>query len=215
MGKYNHYTALVVCAAWTAACATGTQVTAGGEVAPVRPIDSSWLPAGTSMSARLDQSIGTASSHDGDTFSATVVNPVYAQDGSVAVPAGSILHGHVTGVHGAKIPGEQSVIRLAFDDLQMHGRTYPLTASISNVAVEKQSTAPNSSTTTRAAVTGAAAGTVLGAVISGGELSKIITGGLLGAAAGTVISMGTGGTENVIPAASTLSVRTNEDVRIR
>jgi hypothetical protein len=167
------------------------------------------------MAARLNQSIGTSSSHTGDTFSATVVNPVYARDGSVAVPAGTILHGHITGVHHSTVPGEQSVIRLAFDDLQMHGRTYPVTASISNVALERQSTAPNSSTTARGAVTGAAAGSTLGAIISGADLSKIITGGLLGAAAGTVISMGTGGTENAIPASSTLSVRTNEDIRIR
>jgi hypothetical protein len=213
MRKYG--TMLVACAALCAACATGTQVSAGGEVAPVTPINSNWLPAGTSMTARLDQSIGTASSHTGDTFSATVVNPVYAQDGSVVIPAGTILHGHITGVHNASIPGEQSVIRLAFDDLQMHGRTFPVTASISNVALERQSTAPSSSNTARSAVAGAAAGAVLGAVISGGELSKIITGGLLGAAAGTVISMGTGGTESAIPAGSTLSVRTNEDIRIR
>jgi hypothetical protein len=202
-------------AALSVACATGTQVTAGGEVAPVRPINADWLPAGTSMSARIDQSIGTSSSHNGDTFSATVLNPVYAQDGSVAVPAGSLLHGHITGVHHATVPGEQSVIRLTFDDLQMHGRTYPLTASISNVVVERQATAPNTSSTVRGAVTGAAAGAVIGTVISGGDLSKILTGGLLGAAAGTVISMGVGGTANVIPAGSTLSVRTNEDVRVR
>jgi hypothetical protein len=167
------------------------------------------------MSARLNQSIGSSSSHNGDTFSATVLNPVFAQDGSVAVPAGSLLHGRITGVHNATVPGEQSVIRLAFEDLQMHGRTFPLTASISNVAVERQPTAPNTSSTVRGAVTGAAAGAVLGAVISGGDLSRILTGGLLGAATGTVISMGVGGTENVIPSGSTLSVRTNEDVRVR
>ena len=210
------YIALVLsCAALTSACATGTVVTAGGEVAPVSPVNGNWLPAGTSMNARLDQSIGTVSSRSGDTFSATVVNPVYAQDGSIAVPAGAILHGHITGVHNASVPGEQSVIRFAFDDLQMHGRTYPLTASISNVVVEKQTTGATASSTVRGAVTGVAAGAVLGAVISGAELSKILAGGVLGAATGTVISMGVGGTQNVLPAGSTLSVRSNEDVRIR
>jgi hypothetical protein len=202
-------------AALCAACATGTTVTAGGEVAPVSPVNSNWLPAGTSMDARLNQSIGTSSSRSGDSFNATVVNPVYARDGSIAIPAGSILHGRITGVHNATVPGEQSVIRLAFEDLQMRGRTYPVTASVSNVALERQPTGATTSSTVRGAVTGAAAGAVLGAVISGGELSKILTGGLLGAAAGTVISMGAGGTESVLPAGSIMSVRTNENVRIR
>jgi hypothetical protein len=213
---HRHTVLVVSFVALSAACATGgTTVTAGGEVAPVAPVNSNWLPAGTSMDARLNQSIGTSSSRSGDSFTATVVNPVYAQDGTTAIPAGSILHGRITGVHNSTIPGEQSVIRLAFEDLQMRGRTFPVTASISNVVVEKQQTPATTSSTVRGAVTGAAAGVLLGAVISGGELSKILTGGLLGAAAGTVISMGVGGTENVLPAGSTMTVRTNENVRIR
>jgi hypothetical protein len=167
------------------------------------------------MDARLNQSIGTVSSRSGDSFTATVVNPVYAQDRSIAIPAGSILHGRITGVHNATVPGEQSLIRLAFEDLQMRGRTYPVTASISNVVLERQPIGATTSSTVRGAAAGAAAGAGLGAVISGGELSRILTGGLLGAAAGTVISMGVGGKENVLPAGSTMSVRTNENVRIR
>lgn len=211
----KHIAFMVSCAALTAACATGTTVTAGGEVAPVSPINGNWLPAGTEMTARLNQSIGTVSSRSGDSFSATVVNPVYAQDGSIAVPANSMLHGRITGVHNSSVPGQNNVIRLAFEEIEMRGKTYPVTASVSNVAVEKQSTAPNTSSNVRGAVTGAAVGAALGAIISGAELSKILTGGLLGAAAGTVISMGAGGTEGVMPAGSTLTVRTNENVRVR
>jgi hypothetical protein len=214
MQRY-HTGLMFASAALTAACATGRTVTVGGEVAPVTPLNSNWLPAGTSMSARLNQSISTTSSRSGDTFNATVVNPVYAQDGTVAVPAGTILHGHITGVHNTTTPGAQRLIRLAFDDIQMRGRTIPVTASISDVVLERQPTGAATSSTARGAVTGAAAGAVLGAVISGADLSKILAAGLLGAAAGTVISMGTGGTESVLPAGSTLSVRTNENVRIR
>lgn len=210
------YTTLLVASAMTAACATGTRVTtAGGELAPVTPPNGSWIPAGTSMVAKLNQSIGTESSRKGDTFTATVVNPVYAQDGFIAVPAGSLLRGRITGVHNSSIPGEQSVIRLAFEDIQMRGKTYPVTASISNVVVEKQVTPATSPSLVRNAVAGGAVGAGLGAVVSGADLSKMIAGGVLGAATGTVISLGSGGTEGVMPAGSTFTVRTNDNVRVR
>jgi hypothetical protein len=199
----------------TAACARGTQVQAAGDVAPMTPSSSDYLPAGTTMTARLDQSLGTASSHEGDGFTLSVIAPVIAQDGSVAVPAGSTISGHVTGLHSATIPGQQSVIRLNFDDVRINGRTYPFTGSVENVTVENQSTNPTASSTTRSAVTGAAAGAVLGAIIGGLDLSKILEGGLLGAAAGTVISLGTGSTESVIPAGSTMTVRATQPVQLR
>jgi len=193
-------------------CAQGTQVAASGDVAAATPVNRSMLPVGTTMSARFNQAIGT-SNREGDTFTATITEPVYAQNGAVAVPAGATLYGHVTGVHAGSVVGDQSVIRLNFDNLQMNGRTYPFEGSISNVSVDQSNGGGTS--TTKGAVTGAAAGAVLGAVLSGGDLSKIITGGLLGAAAGTVISMGTGGTQATIPSGSVVTVRATQPVQIR
>ena len=148
-------------------------------------------------------------------FPQTVTQPVTTQEGSTAVPAGATINGHAAGLHNPTIPGDQAVIRLDFDNLVVNGRSYPFNGSISNVHVEKQSTGSNGSSTTRDAVTGAAAGAVLGAILSGGELSKILTGGLLGAAAGTVISLGPGGSESVIPSGSTITVRATEAVQLR
>jgi hypothetical protein len=211
---YRKTLIMAVSACALGACATGTKVSSGGEVAPATPVTRDYLPPGTTMTARLDQSIST-SNHEGDAFAATVTNAVYAQDGTVAIPAGAMLRGHVTGIHTSNLPTDQNVIRLDFDELRMNGRSYPFSASISNVDVQNQGTGGIGSNTARDAATGAAAGAVLGAVLSGGELSKIITGGLLGAAAGTVISMGTGGGNAVIPAGSTVTVRSNQGVQIR
>ncbi|HXT17084.1 MAG TPA: hypothetical protein VN706_15690 [Gemmatimonadaceae bacterium] len=196
------------------ACASGTRATAGGDVASVTPDNRNYLPVGTTMTVRFDQAISTAS-HEGDSFSGTVVNAVYASDNTIAVPAGATLYGHVTGVHVASMPTEQNVIRLNFDRISLNGRTYPFTGAISDVTVSNPRSIASS--TTRNAVTGAAAGAVLGAVLSGGELSKIITGGLLGAAAGTVISMGTssGTTPATIPAGSTATVKATQPVQVR
>jgi hypothetical protein len=56
---------------------------------------------------------------------------------------------------------------------------------------------------------------VLGAVLSGGELNKILLGGALGAAAGTVISLGMGDTEAVLPAGTRMTLQTTQTVSLR
>ena len=198
-----------------AACARNARVESTGEVAAATPANRAVLPAGTSMTARLNQSLGTSASKEGDLFTATVTNAVMAQNGATAVPSGAMLYGHVTGLHAATLPTDQAVIRLAFDSIGFNGRTYPVDASISNVAVRNESGNPSTNQTVRAAAAGAAAGAVLGGIISGGDLSKMITAGLLGAAAGTAISLGTGTGQAVIPAGTTMTVRTTEEVRVR
>ncbi len=211
----RHLTVIIGAAAVLSACARNAQVQSSGEVAPATPTNRNYLPAGTTLNARLNQSLGTTSSREGDRFTATVSDPVVATNGATAVSAGAILYGHVTGLHSATLPTDQSVIRLDFDSLSFNGRSYPFDASISNVTVRNEATNPTTNSTVRGAVTGAAAGAVLGAIISGGDLSKIISGGLLGAAAGTVISLGTGGTQSVIPSGSTMTVRSTQGVQLR
>jgi hypothetical protein len=190
------------------------ETTAGGEVVPSTPANANSLPAGTTMTAKLDQSLGTKSSKVGDQFTATTTQPVTAQNGQTVVPAGATVYGHVTGLHNPTVTGEQAVIRLDFDSLAFSGRRYPFKATINSVAVAGQTTG-STSATVKSAATGAAAGAVLGAVLSGGELDKVLTGGLLGAAAGTVISLGRGDVESVLPQGSTLTVQSSETVALR
>src|SRR3954469_9559221 len=130
---------LVASAAALGACASGTQVSSGGEVAAATPATRDYLPAGTSMTARLEQPLSTTS-HEGDAFYATVTQAVYAQNGQIAVPAGAILRGHVTGIHTSNVPTDQNVIRLNFDALDMNGRSYPFSGSIADVSVQNSST---------------------------------------------------------------------------
>ena len=207
---YRNFVVLLATAAALGACATGTRVAAGGDVAATTPATGNYLPAGTTMNARFDQAIST-SNHEGDTFSATVTDNVYASNGAIAIPAGAILRGHVTGVHSGNI-NDQNVIRLNFETLDMRGSSYPFSGSVSNVTVKNGA----SNSTVRDAATGAVAGAVLGAVLSGAELSKIVTGGLLGAAAGTVISLGKGDASTAtIPAGSAVTIRSNAGVQVR
>ncbi len=205
--------ATVAGASTIAACASGTSVhSAGGEVAPAVPATSAFIPAGASVTARFDQSISTEN-HEGDHFTATVINNLYAQNGSVAIPEGARIHGIVTGVHSAKVPGEKNVIRLNVDQLVMHDRTYPFDANISDVKVENASGASNK--TIRNSAIGAVAGGALGALVTGGEAAGLIAGGLLGAGAGAVISLGNGSNEPAtIPAGSTVTVQATQGLHV-
>ncbi|HTE47630.1 MAG TPA: hypothetical protein VK636_20475 [Gemmatimonadaceae bacterium] len=196
-----------------AACASpGTVSSSSGEIAPVVPANGRTIPAGTVVKASLNQPVGTRSSHVGDAFSATVSDAVVAGNGETVIPSGAVIHGHVTGLHTATIPTEQSAIRLNFDSLSVNGQNYPFAANVSNVSAKSSVDRPSA---TRGAVTGAAAGAVLGAIISGGELSKILTGGLLGAAAGTVISLGSGDGEASIAAGTPMTLSTTNTVALR
>ena len=206
----TRHIAITLAAALVAgACASGTRVESAGEIAPATPMNGAVLPAGTTMRVRLNESVGTRSSHDGDQFTATVTN------GVDAVPEGSMLFGRVTGLHSANMPGEQAVIRLAFDSVRIRGMSYPFDGQISDVRVTTEQTDPTKAGVAKEAGIGAIAGAAFGAIIGGAELSKIITGGLLGAAAGTVISLGTGSTQSVIPSGTRMSVRSTDTIRLR
>ena len=153
----RHLTVIIgaAAAATLTACAPRTQVQSAGEVAPATPSNRNYLPAGTTMNVRLNQSLGTASSKEGDRFTATLVDPVVATNGATAVPAGAELTGHVTGLHSATLPTDQSVIRLDFDSLNFNGRMYSFDGSIANVTVKNEATNPTTNSTVRGAVTGA------------------------------------------------------------
>ena len=196
------------------ACASGTTVRSeAGDIGSVSPVTADFIPAGTTMLGRFDQSIST-SNHDGDRFSVTVTNPVYAQNGAVAIPAGAALTGVVTGVHSAKVPGERNVIRLNVNELHMNNRAYPFSGNISNVQVENSSNPSNR--TLRNTLIGGAVGTALGAIVTGGEAAGLITGGLLGAGAGAIISLGNGsGEPATIPAGSSVAIQATQGVPIR
>ena len=58
----------------TRAAQQATRVESGGEGARDSG-GSSFLPVGTTINVRLNQSLGTTSSHEGDQFTATVVDP--------------------------------------------------------------------------------------------------------------------------------------------
>jgi hypothetical protein len=181
---------------------------------PATPVDARTLPSGSTVEVRLDQEIGTKVSKVGDSFTATVENAVVAQNGVTVVPAGSKVHGKVTGVDNSDRVGDAAVIKIDFERLTVNGQDHPFNAKVTATNLQTRGGDTRDETLKKAGI-GAAAGAVLGAVLSGGDLDKILLGGALGAAAGTAISLGMGETEAVLPAGTRMTLQTTQTVSMR
>lgn len=201
-----------------AGCGASTQrtttVESGGEVASavVTPANNRTIPAGAQITATLDQTLGTATSKAGDTFTATVAYSLIASDGSVVVPAGAKIDGRVTARDDSDHAGDPALLRLAFDRIRFNGQSYPFTAAI--VQSSAVQTSESRGDRTRQIIIGGAVGAVLGGLISGGDLDKIAIGGTIGAAAGSIVSLGTE-VNATLPAGSQMTLQATQTTTIR
>lgn len=210
-----HWIAGLVVGVLFTGCARQATMESTGDVAiSASPTDARSLPSGTTVDVRLDQEIGTKSSKVGDSFTATVVNAIVAQNGATVVPAGSKVYGKVTGLDNSDRVGDPAAIRIDFERIEVNGTSHPLSAKVTATNLETRGADTRNETLQKAGI-GAAAGAVLGAIVSGGDLDKIVLGGVLGAAAGTVISLGMGDVEGVIPAGTMLQLQTTRVVGLR
>jgi hypothetical protein len=169
------------------------------------------LPAGTMLTVQLDQSLSTARSRVGDRFTATVVEPLVAQTGEVAVPRGARISGVITGLNPSASRDQPAAIRLNFDRIEVHGRSLPFAADVVQTDVR---TTYDQRRILRDAGIGAIAGAGLGAVVGGG-LRDVLIGGALGAGVGSIVSLGFGTVEAEIPAGSLMTLRTTQQVALR
>jgi hypothetical protein len=85
------------------------------------------------MSLDLLDSLGSATSQAGDTFSARIIDPVRVGD-RIAVPAGSKVMGQVTEVVPAKKADKGGALTITFDKLETpSGFGVPLSASVARL----------------------------------------------------------------------------------
>ena len=195
-----------------AACSRPVQVVSGGDVSSdVIPRNANVLPVGTTLEVALDQPISATRSRVGDRFTAHVTTPVVAQNGAIVVPAGAIVEGRVTGVEPARDPTRPALIRLDFESLRVGDHSYPFSASVERTAIPGRS----DDDLRKKAGTGAAVGGVLGAVLGRGDLKDIVVGGAIGAAAGSLISLGLQRADAQLPEGTRLTLRNNSRVALR
>src|SRR5262249_52750478 len=140
---------------------------------------------------------------------AKITEPVVVGD-RVAIPAGSIVHGHVSeAIPARKGLGEKAGgMSLSFDRVLTPGGTA--------VSISESLTRVGSSSGKKTAATiggGAAGGALLGKLL-GGSSKKTAVGSVLGGAIGTGIAAGSKGEDVEITAGSPLSIRLSQPLRI-
>jgi hypothetical protein len=155
------------------------------------------VPAGTALTITLGQAVGSKSSQTGQTFLATLAQPVSVQ-GRAAIPAGSTASGTVVSAKAkGKIKGEGELI-LALTSITVRDHTYNIkTATLDSTVKGK------GKRTAVATGGGAAGGALIGGIAGGGKGAGI--GALVGAGAGLVGGAFTGNKQIEYPAESALT----------
>jgi hypothetical protein len=175
--------------------------------APLLAQNTITVPAGTTLTVRLNQTLSSKTSKTGQSFSATVRNSV-SVGGKVVIPAGSTAHGRVLDAKKQGAFKGAADLALALTSVNVHGTTYSISTG------EWDQTEKGKGKRTAAVIGGGAAGgAILGALAGGGKGAAIGAG--VGAGAGTAVAGGTGGKNVNLPAESTLSFKLTQPVSIQ
>jgi hypothetical protein len=164
------------------------------------------IPVDTSVTIRMIDSVNSDTSRLGETFRASLAEPVYV-NGQEMIPRGAdVVTKLVTDQQSGKIEG-RTVLTLALSTITINGRTFDVTSS--DVKTESSSRGTRS-----AGVIGgtAALGAIIGAVAGGGKGAAIGAGS--GAAVGTGAEVLTSGQKVKIPAETRLTFRLQNPVQL-
>lgn len=157
------------------------------------------VPSGTTLTVRVGQALSSKTSQTGQTFLATVAQPVSVR-GRTAIPSGSTVSGTVvTAKAKGKIKGEGE-LSLALTSVTVRGKTYNITTQVLENTVKGKG--KRTAATTGG---GAAGGALIGGIAGGGKGAGI--GALVGAGAGLIGGAATGNQQIEIPVESALSFR--------
>lgn len=178
----------------------------------------SYVPAGTPVSARLQNALSSEFSRVGETFTATLSSSIYAGSQIVAAP-GSTVQGQVVSVTPAGRGGRPGAISLRLTSIiTPEGRRYPLSASVDNANFQLKAGGGTASHLVKTTAVGAGAGALsglIGGAIAGGKKGKAT-------AIGTGIGGGVGllggaikkGKEFVIPSGTIVPFRLDTAMQV-
>ncbi len=155
------------------------------------------IPEGTTLAVRLIDGVDTEKNKPGDTFRASLSQPVMVGD-EVVIPADADVEGQVVDLKSAGHFTGQSALALTLTKLTVNGKSYALQTN--------QYSKEGASRGKRTAATvggGAGVGALIGAIAGGGKGAAI--GAAVGAGAGTGVQAATKGQQIKLPSEAVLN----------
>ena len=140
------------------------------------------VPVGTGLSVRITQTLDSATTQPGSTFSGVLASDVIV-DGAVAFPAGTHVNGHVDDAKDAGHFSGNSLLAVSLNGISRRGENITITTD----TFSKEGKGRGKNTAEKVGG-GAAVGAILGGIFGGGKGAAIGAGagGGLGAGANTV-----------------------------
>ena len=170
--------------------AAATPAAAGKQEQPVaRDVE---LRTGTIVAVRLNRALSTVRNRTGDTFEASLDEPVVVNDVDV-LPHGTKFTGHVTASQASGRLEGRAVLGITLDAFETKGRRYSIRTSLNT-----RTTEAHKKRNVEVVGGGAGVGAVIGALAGGGKGAAI--GAAVGAGAGTGVAAATGKKEIEVPA---------------
>ena len=164
------------------------------------------IPAGTTLTVRLGETISAKNAAAGQAFSGTLARAV-SVDGKEVIASGSNVSGEVTEAQSAGKFKGAGVLAVRLTSVEVGGKTYNISTSTVAQAVKGKGK--------RSLVLGgggAALGALIGGLAGGGKGAAI--GALAGGGAGTAGAAYTGNKELAFPAESALSFKLKDAVTL-
>ncbi len=172
----------------TASVTIGAASDPDGQIVTEVPVGPNELPIGTRLNGSLQQPISTKTTlQAGSRFTATLSAEV-SRNGIVLLPAGSIVYGRITRIHGGRRISGPSAIRLRPDSVSLpDGTVYPILAEVTDLDHYANSHVNNEGTivgNTHPGETAAAVGLT--------TASAVVVGAVVGGGVGAVVGLGVG-----------------------
>ena len=165
------------------------------------------VPAGTTLTVRLGEALGSKISSPGQSFTATLAAPV-AVGGDTVIPSGAEARGTVTDAKALGRFKGGAVLQIKLNSIKVNGVEH----SIDTSAVTRSAKGKGKRT---AVLTGGGAGlgAIIGGLAGGGKGAAI--GAVAGAGAGGAGSAFTGNKDVVLPAESAVSFKLEAPLELK
>jgi hypothetical protein len=165
------------------------------------------VTAGTGLTIRLGNAVGSKISQTGDAFTGTIAQDISVGD-KVAIPSGSAVSGSVTDAKPLGRFAGGASLALTLHSVTVNGKSYNITTSAFAEAAKGKG-----KRTGIMAGGGAAVGAIIGGIAGGGKGAAI--GALAGGGAGTAGAAFTGNKDIVLPAEKLLTFKLAGDLTIK